>query len=134
MKGSASETPAWMKGNYAPVYEESTAFELSVKGSIPPELSGLYVRNGSNPKEGSPGHWFLGDGMVHGVSIKNGKAEWYRNRWVRTPCFFGKKLTPETALDIRLSVANTSVVAHAKRIFALVENALPMEISRKLGR
>jgi carotenoid cleavage dioxygenase len=132
MKDSVNETPAWMKGNYAPIYEESTAFELSVKGSIPPELSGLYVRNGSNPKEGFPGHWFLGDGMVHGVSIKNGKAEWYRNRWVRTPCFFGKQLTAETALDIRLSVANTSVVAHAKRIFALVENALPMEITREL--
>jgi carotenoid cleavage dioxygenase-like enzyme len=132
MNDSASETPVWMKGNYAPVYEESTGFELSVKGSIPPELCGLYVRNGANPKQGVSGHWFLGDGMVHGVSIKNGKAEWYRNRWVRTPCFFGKQLTPETALDIRLSVANTSVVAHAKRIFALVENALPMEITREL--
>ena len=132
MQDSASETPIWMKGNYAPVFEESTAFELPVKGAIPRELCGLYVRNGSNPKEGFSGHWFLGDGMVHGVSIKDGKAEWYRNRWVRTPCFFGKRLTPETALDIRLSVANTSVVAHAKRIFALVENALPMEITPEL--
>jgi carotenoid cleavage dioxygenase len=121
-----------MRGNYAPVQEEATAFELPVKGSIPPELCGLYIRNGSNPKQEFRGHWFLGDGMVHGVSIKNGRAEWYRNRWVRTPCFFGKELTPESALDIRLSVANTSVISHAKRIFTLVENALPMEITREL--
>lgn len=132
MQDSAAETPEWMKGNYAPVREETTAFELPVKGAIPLELCGLYVRNGSNPKEGFTGHWFLGDGMVHGVSIRNGKAEWYRNRWVRTPCFAGKGLTPENALDIRASVANTSVIAHAKRILALVENALPMEITREL--
>jgi carotenoid cleavage dioxygenase len=93
---------------------------------------GLYARNGANPREGETAHWFLGDGMVHGVSIRNGKAEWYRNRWVRTPCFYGQKLTPETALDIRCSVANTTVISHAKRILTLAENALPMEITREL--
>ena len=127
-----AETPLWMRGNYAPVREEATAFDLPVEGSIPPELCGLYARNVANPGEGTTAHWFLGDGMVHGVSIGNGKAEWYRNRWVRTPCFFGQKLTPETALDIRCTVANTSVIIHAKRILTLAENALPVEISREL--
>ena len=28
-------------------------------------------------------HWFTGDGMVHGVRLRDGRAEWYRNRWVR---------------------------------------------------
>jgi carotenoid cleavage dioxygenase len=132
MPDDAGETPIWMRGNYAPVLQEATAFELPVEGSIPPELNGLYARNGANPQHGVSGHWFIGDGMIHGVSIRKGKAEWYRNRWVRTPCFFGMKLTLETALDIRFSVANTSVFAHANRIFALVENALPMEITREL--
>jgi carotenoid cleavage dioxygenase-like enzyme len=27
----------------------------------------------------------MGDGMVHGVRLRGGRAEWYRNRWVRTP-------------------------------------------------
>ena len=125
-----AETPKWMRGNYEPVREEATAFDLPVEGSIPPELCGLYARNGANPREGETAHWFLGDGMVHGVSIRDGKAEWYRNRWVRTPCFFGQRLTVENALDIRCSVANTSVVMHADRIMALAENALPMEITR----
>ena len=27
-------------------------------------------------------HWFLGAGMVHGVRLRDGRAEWYRNRRV----------------------------------------------------
>jgi hypothetical protein len=30
-------------------------------------------------------HWFLGAGMVHGVRLRDGRAEWYRNRWFRFP-------------------------------------------------
>ena len=52
MQDSAAETPLWMKGNYEPVREETTAFELPVKGAIPPELRGLYARNGANPRGG----------------------------------------------------------------------------------
>src|SRR3712207_7659046 len=34
-----------------------------------------------------PGHWFFGEGMLHGVELKDGRASWYRNRFVRTPSF-----------------------------------------------
>jgi len=132
MQEKLDQTPSWMEGNYAPVFEELTQFDLPVEGSIPPELNGLYVRNGANPRRGHAGHWFLGDGMVHGVSLRGGRAEWYRNRWVRTPCFEGQPRTLQSALDVRFSLANTSVVAHANRIMALVENALPMEVTREL--
>ena len=27
--------------------------------------------------------------MVHGVRLTDGRAEWYRNRWVRTPVLDG---------------------------------------------
>lgn len=43
------------------------------------------MRNGSNPPGGKARHWFLGDGMVHGVRLERGKASWYRNRYVATP-------------------------------------------------
>jgi carotenoid cleavage dioxygenase-like enzyme len=76
--------PWWMQGNYAPVADELTVTELEVRGALPPELAGLYVRNGSNPANGPSGHWFFGDGMVHGVRLNGGKAEWYRNRFVQT--------------------------------------------------
>lgn len=126
-----TETPFWEQGNLAPVFEEVTAFDLPVEGAIPPELNGLYARNGANPREGHSGHWFMGDGMLHGVSLKDGRAEWYRNRWVRTPRFNGAPRRPGVP-DIRASTANTNVIAHAGKIMALVENALPMMMNREL--
>lgn len=132
MQERAGQTPFWMQGNFAPVTREVTATGLPVEGAIPPELCGLYVRNGANPRREPSGHWFLGDGMVHGVSLRGGKAEWYRNRWVRTPIFNGQPRTLLSPFDIRYSLANTNVIAHAGRIMALVENALPIELNRDL--
>lgn len=80
-----AKRPYWMQGNFGPVREETTATELTVEGSLPPELTGLFARNGSNPASGDSDHWFLGDGMVHGVRLDKGKAVWYRNRYVQTP-------------------------------------------------
>lgn len=124
--------PFWMKGNLAPVKEEVMAFDLEVQGEIPKGLNGLYARNGPNPRRGVSGHWFLGDGMVHAVSLANGKAQWYRNRWVRTPRFEDEPRTPDTLWDLTVSLANTNVVSHGGRILALVENALPYELTAEL--
>ena len=55
----------WLQADYAPVTEEVTATALEVRGALPPELSGLYVKNTSNPRHGVSPHWFFGDGMVH---------------------------------------------------------------------
>ena len=74
-----------MTGVFAPVTEEITRNSLPVTGSIPPELKGRYFRNGANPRAHASPDWFLGEGMIHGVEIDNGAANWYRNRYVRTP-------------------------------------------------
>ena len=70
----------------APVEEEVTAFDLPVTGQVPDGLNGRYLRNGPNPLglDDPSYHWFVGAGMVHGVRLRDGKAEWYRNRWVRS--------------------------------------------------
>src|ERR1700721_739042 len=71
----------------APVSTEVTATDLAVTGHIPDFLDGRYLRNGPNPVaevDPAPYHWFTGDGMVHGVALHGGKADWYRNRWART--------------------------------------------------
>lgn len=76
----------YLVGNYAPVAEELTCADLPVTGSLPEALCGRYLRNGPNPivaPEPSTYHWFTGDGMVHGIRIRDGRAEWYRNRFVR---------------------------------------------------
>ena len=76
----------FLEGSFAPVTEEITAFDLPVTGRLPAELSGRYLRNGPNPLglDDPNYHWFLGAGMVHGVRLRDGRAEWYRNRWVRS--------------------------------------------------
>ena len=79
-----SEHP-YLGGNYAPVAEEVTAFDLPVTGTVPADLEGRWLRNGPNPGEDADvatHHWFLGAGMVHGVRLRGGHAEWYRNRYV----------------------------------------------------
>ena len=51
----------YMQGNFRPVQEEVTEFELEVVGEIPKELSGRYLRNGPNPLLiPTNHHWFLG--------------------------------------------------------------------------
>jgi carotenoid cleavage dioxygenase-like enzyme len=59
-----------------------------VEGRIPDDLDGLYVRNTENPVHEaiSAYHPFDGDGMVHALRIRGGRAS-YRNRFVRTVGF-----------------------------------------------
>ncbi|MFP5072363.1 carotenoid oxygenase family protein [Pseudonocardia nantongensis] len=67
-------------------------------GSLPPELIGRYLRNGPNPLPGhDPGHWFAGAGMLHGIRLRDGRAEWYRNRWVGTRLLEGSPTSGRTA-------------------------------------
>ena len=126
--------PWFLAGNYAPVFDEITDTDLRVTGTIPKALSGTYVRNGSNPKDGRAGHWFFGDGMVHGVRLEGGRASWYRNRYVRTPKWEKglDAMDAECIFDPTASAANTHVLAHAGRIWALEEGHLPWELSPEL--
>ncbi len=125
--------PVFRTGNYAPVHDELTEFDLPVEGSIPAELNGWYLRNGPNPRSGQ-GHWCVGDGMVHGVRLENGRAAWYRNRWVRTESF--ERPVPlyndDGSRNLHSSIANTHVVRHAGKTLALMEFSLPYEISNDL--
>jgi carotenoid cleavage dioxygenase-like enzyme len=123
----------FQRGNYAPVADELTDFDLTVEGSIPPELDGWYLRNGPNPRTPT-GHWFSGDGMIHGIRVENGRAAWYRNRWVRTESF--EKDFPlyneDGTRNLRSAVSNTHVVNHAGKTLALVESSLPYEVTNDL--
>jgi carotenoid cleavage dioxygenase-like enzyme len=123
----------FQRGNYAPVADELTEFDLPVEGAIPAELDGWYLRNGPNPRQATA-HWFTGDGMIHGVRLEGGRAAWYRNRWVRTDSF--KEDFPlynaDGTRNLRSSIANTHVVNHAGKTLALVESSLPYEITNDL--
>ena len=132
-------TNPYLEGNFAPVLEEVTATELKVTGEIPAELSGRFLRNGPNPAaapEPSTYHWFTGDGMVHGIRLRDGRAEWYRNRWVRSAAV--AKTLGEAPRATRSHAGmdfapNTNVIGHSGRTFAIVEaGSLPYELTDEL--
>ena len=133
-----TENP-YLNGNFAPVREEITAIDLDVTGTIPDYLDGRYLRIGPNPI-GDPDpatyHWFLGAGMAHGLRLRDGKAHWYRNRWVRS-AEVSRELDeswpggPQTGgFDF---ASNTNVIGHAGKTFAIAETgARPYELTEEL--
>jgi carotenoid cleavage dioxygenase len=120
------------------VSEEVDAVDLAVTGSLPPELDGRLLRIGPNPVEAPDPdnyHWFTGDGMVHGVRLGDGRAQWYRNRFVRSAHVaevLGETL-PGGPTGGMGDTTNTHLISHAGRTLALVEgSALPNELTDDL--
>ncbi|MFZ4122123.1 MAG: carotenoid oxygenase family protein [Caulobacterales bacterium] len=135
MADSAESSETWWeRGAFAPVHTEEHLDDLVVEGALPPSLNGVYMRNGANAPNGKSAHWFLGDGMLHGVRLEGGRARWYRNRYVKTVAHLDPKdpLDFVSMMDKTRSSANTSVVRHAGRIFALEEGHFPYEVSADL--
>jgi len=82
----SSQPHHYLSGNFAPVPDETPPCkDLPVKGHLPECLDGEFVRVGPNPKFAPVAgyHWFDGDGMIHGLRIKEGKAT-YVSRYVKT--------------------------------------------------
>ena len=130
----------FLTGNYAPVTEEVTASDLKVTGEIPKQLEGRLLRIGPNPIAPDPKnhHWFLGNGMVHGLRLRDGKALWYRNRYVVDDQVAEMKGLPPVETPDREDLlgggtANTNVIQHAGKTLAIVEAGnLPVELSYEL--
>jgi 8'-apo-carotenoid 13,14-cleaving dioxygenase len=137
---SATTSPnRYLEGNYAPVSEEVTAFDLPVIGELPAELNGRYLRNGPNPvAEVDPAthHWFVGDGMVHGIRLADGRAEWYRNRYVGSRRIAEHRGQPDIDgpnWNDNPGGPNTNVGGFAGTTWAMVEaGGCPVELSYEL--
>jgi 8'-apo-carotenoid 13,14-cleaving dioxygenase len=128
----------YLSTNFAPVETEVTAFDLPILGELPKALNGRYVRNGPNPfSDVDPvtHHWFLGDGMVHGIRLRDGRAEWYRNRYVgseRTGAHLGRPVTGPNWSGGD-GGPNTNVGGFAGRTWAMVEaGGTPVELTYEL--
>jgi len=129
----------FLSGIHKPMTEEVTLEGLRVEGEIPVSLTGRYLRNGPNPAaapDPASYHWFTGVGMVHGIRIEGGKADWYRNRWVRGSeacAVLGEELPPGPRADGN-DAPNTNVVGLAGRTFAIVEaGGKPVELGYELN-
>ncbi len=123
----------YLSGNYAPIQSEIVADLQLVAGSVPADLSGVFARNGANPRFEPKGryHWFDGDGMIHAVEFGNGAAT-YRNRYVRTAGLASDEAAGESQWMGILErpdfsrpggpfkdTANTDLVFHAGQLLAV---------------
>jgi carotenoid cleavage dioxygenase-like enzyme len=134
----------FLTGNYAPLDTECDIDALPLQGRLPAQLRGALYRVGPNPRfapRDDRYHWFFGDGMVHAFFIGDGKVA-YANRWARTPKWrledeaghalfgtFGNPATSAPSVHGKNSgTANTSMVWHGGRLFALEESHQPFEM------
>ena len=124
------------------VYEranfETTTFELPVTGQLPEELTGRYLRLGPNvmsPPDPIDYHWWIGDGMMHGVHLSHGRADWYRSRFMRTAGVselfgLGQIPVPEGR---SVGTANTGPIVFRGETYATQEaGAIPLRLSANL--
>ncbi|HUN26234.1 MAG TPA: carotenoid oxygenase family protein [Steroidobacteraceae bacterium] len=123
---------------------EAEVFDLEVEGTVPRELEGTLYRVGPDPcfppRLGDDIN-INGDGLVMMFRFANGHVD-LRTRYVRTEKFaleraarralFGAYRNPYTddpsVTDKDRTTANTNVVYHAGRLFALKEDGLPHEL------
>ena len=134
-----TENP-YLSGNFAPVREEITAVDLDVTGTIPTYLDGRYLRIGPNPlvdPDPAEYQWFLGTGMAHGLRLRDGKAHWYRNRYVRSAGVaraLGETWSGGAHTGGFDFASNTNIIGHAGKTLAITEaGARPYELTRRTG-
>jgi len=143
-----------LSGNFLPVLRETDASDLRViAGRIPPDLRGVYMRNGPNPqfKPISFAYPFDGDGMIHAVYLDGGRAR-YRNRFVQTAHLgierrVGRAVFPSFAHpapidptvfqagDVRAPLKNgafVNIIRHGDHLLALNEATTCYEMSMDL--
>lgn len=161
--GSAQTAPAggqqiqaqnpFLLGGFAPVQNELTIDSLPVRGAVPREIAGVYMRNGPNPAYPPLSYFypFDGDGMIHALYFDNGRVS-YRNRFVVTAGLKAERragralygglfkpvlpdpqyISPDGDPSRFKKVANTHIIRHAGRYLALREDDLPHEMTRDL--
>jgi carotenoid cleavage dioxygenase-like enzyme len=130
-------------GFFAPSGVEAEVRNLSVlDGSVPIALDGSFYRVAPDPQFppiAGDDIWFNGDGMVTRFKFKNGIVS-LQQRWVRTNKFqlersagkalFGAYRNPltddESVKGEVRGTANTNVVVHAGKLFALKEDSPPV--------
>src|SRR5262245_8473940 len=140
---SANSTGApYVAGNFAPLKSEVTAFDLEVIGQVPEELTGRFFRMGPNPAGEMDQarlahyHWFSGTGMAHGLRLREGKAEWFRSRYILdrdAAQILGRTPLPGPGEGVRDGNVNTNLMSIGGKLCAIVEaGPLPVELDYEL--
>ena len=101
---------AFLRGNWWPVEDEIECSDNTITGQLPSDLRGSFLRIGPNPRNpellDAGYHFFAGDGMIHGVELREGRA-CYRRKFVRTPIFVTGEDVAGEDVEERGGFANT---------------------------
>ena len=131
-------------GYNAPSRVEADIFDLEIHGELPRELNGAWYRMTPDPQfppRLGDDIYISGDGMISMFRFQDGHVD-YRSRYVRTERFvaerkarralFGayrNRFTDDPSVEgVDRTVANTSPIWHAGRLFATKEDGLPYEV------
>lgn len=144
---ASSSRPSWRRG-FENLSREHSFVPLRVEGELPAELRGTFYRNGPGAFDVAGEryrHWFGGDGAVTAVRLDGRGGAFGASKLVETPWrererragkrLFGGYDTPmarpirELFLRDTKNPANTSVMIHDRRLYALCEGGKPFEIS-----
>ncbi|KAJ7547334.1 hypothetical protein O6H91_08G081700 [Diphasiastrum complanatum] len=157
---STSDPTIQLAGNFAPVPECPVQHDLEIAGELPANLEGVYVRNGANPRFNPEGghHFFDGDGMLHAITFKQGRAS-YCCRYTRTYRLeeeekLGRAMFPKAIGELHghggvarlalygarglfglvdgskgMGVANAGLIFFNKRLLAMSEDDLPYAVT-----
>ncbi|MEL6285027.1 MAG: carotenoid oxygenase family protein [Pseudomonadota bacterium] len=142
----ATGTPGWHAGyRTAPAAGFPEASMTPVSGRLPEGLTGAFFRNGPAQftyGDTVAGHWFDGDGMVQRIWLGDGKAS-HSGQFVQTrkrvreqaeDRFIYPGFGSAGAANVALSgpddtnAANTSVIVHAGKLYALWEGGSAYEL------
>ena len=132
------------RGPSHPSRIECELFELAYDGDLPRELNGRFYRCGPDPQfvpRFQDDIGINGDGMVSMFQIGEGHVD-FRQRFVRTDKFkaeraarralFGhyrNRFTDDPSVaGVDRTTANTSILWHGGRLFAIKEDGLPHEL------
>lgn len=129
--------------------EQELSYQVSaaeIDGAIPDSVRGTFYRIGPGRNRLGDqvfGHWFDGDGMVHGITFTD-DGIWYRNRYVRTQKYLAESAAgkivyrgfghnaPGGVLKnigrVPANAANTGLIWHGGRLLALWEGGRPWQI------
>jgi carotenoid cleavage dioxygenase-like enzyme len=129
---------------FATLRFEGELFDCEVEGEIPHDIRGTFYRLGGDwlyPPKSPDDAPFSADGYISMFRFSNGRVD-YKGRFVRTPRYVanrnaGRQLfgiyrnrkTDEPAVrSLSGTVANTTPVVHAGRLFATKEDGRPFDV------
>lgn len=142
---TAAEAADFHRG-FSALREEAAGWVDDIRGTIPAELSGTFLRNGPGTMEMGGrqyGHWFDGPGMISAVTFTGGRAH-FRNRYVRTRKYvdesrnnkilyrgFGTQREGGLLANFMRPLsnpANTNIYWHAEKLCAFYEGSQPYRL------